>query len=197
MSGLLNIEIKADDSTPVLQELLKELSDLKPLNDYIGAAAAEGTRMHIRSAAEQRHTTAEQLGASPTGYLTKRAELVSYTASASGVELAVTGAIFRRVFGPVVIKPVAAKMLTIPWRAEAYGKRAREFDNLFVYVSRRGNGMAFLARREGKKIQLYYLLKSIVVLSQDTGLLPTVAQYAQAAEFGARGYLRKITAAAA
>lgn len=193
MNGVLNIEIKVDDSTPVLQELLKELTDLQPLNEYIGAAAAEGTRMHIRSAAESRHTTAEQLGASPTGYLNKRAELVSYTATSSGVELAVTGAIFRRVFGPVLIRPVAAKMLTIPWRAEAYGKRAREFNDLFVYVSKRGNGMAFLARREGKQIQLYYLLKSSVLLPQDTGLLPTAEQYAQGAEFGARGYMRKIT----
>jgi len=197
MNPILKVEIQVNDSTPVLQELLKELSDLKPLNEYIGAASSEGTRMHIRSAAETRHQTAEQLGASPTGYLIKRAELVSFTSSSDSVVITVTGAIFRRVFGPVTIKPVAAKMLTIPWRAEAYGKRAREFGDLFVYVSRRGNGMAFLARREGKKIQLYYLLKSMVVLPQDTGLLPTAAQYAQGAEFAARGYLRKITASAA
>lgn len=193
MTPVLNIEIKVDDGTPVLQELLKELNDLTPINEYIGSAAAEGTRMHIRSAAETRHTTAEELGATPTGYLTKRAELVSYTASSAGVELAITGAIFRRVFGPVTVRPVSAKMLTIPWRAEAYGKRAREFGDLFVYVSKRNKGVAFLARKEGKTIQLYYLLKSFVILPQDTGLLPTAEQYAQAAEIGARGYLSKIT----
>lgn len=192
MTPILKVEIQVNDSTPVLQELLRELTDLQPLNEYIGDAVAEGTRLHIRSAAQSRHQTAEQLGASPTGYLTKRAELVSYTASSSGVELVVTGAIFRRVFGPVTIRPVAGKILTIPWRAEAYGRRAREFGDLFVYVSQRGKGMAFLARREGRTIQLYYLLKSMVVLQQDTGLLPTEAQYAQGAELGARGYLSKL-----
>lgn len=197
MTPFINVEIVVDDSTPVLQELHKELTDLTPLNDYIGSAAADGTRMHIRSAAQTRHSSAEALGASPTGYLTKRAELVSYTASSTGVELAVTGAIFRRVFGPVTIKPVAGKMLTIPWRAEAYGRRAREFGDLFVYVSKRGKGLAFLARQEGKTIQLYYLLKSMVVLPQDTGLLPTEEQYAQGAELGARGYLRKLLRVAA
>lgn len=192
MTPFINVEIVVDDSTPVLQHLLKELEDLTPLNEYIGNAAAEGTRLHIRSAAESRHETSAALGASPTGYLAKRAELVSYTASSSGVELAITGAIFRRVFGPVTIKPVAGKMLTIPWRAEAYGRRAREFGDLFVYVSKRGKGLAFLARREGKTLQLYYLLKSMVVLQQDTGLLPTEEQYAQGAEIGARGYLSKL-----
>lgn len=192
MTPFINVEVVVDDSTPVLQELHRELADLTPLNDYIGSASAEGTRMHIRSAASTRHETSAALGASPTGYLTKRAELVSYTASSSGVELAITGAIFRRVFGPVTIKPVAGKMLTIPWRAEAYGRRAREFGELFVYVSRRGKGLAFLAKREGKTIQLYYLLKSMVVLPQDTGLLPTEEQYAQGAEIGARGYLSKL-----
>lgn len=193
MSAVLNIEIEVNASTPVLQQLHRELTDLQPLNEYIGVAAAEGTRGHIRGIAPETHETANRLGATPTGYLTKRAELVSYTASSSGVELAVTGAIFRRVFGPVTIRPVASKMLTIPWRAEAYGKRAREIDGLFVYVSKRGNGMAFLARREGKTIQLYYLLKSSVVLSQDTGLLPDAKAYGEFAEIGARGYLRKIT----
>jgi hypothetical protein len=192
MTPFINVEIVVDDSTPVLQHLMQELTDLTPLNEYIGTTAAEGTRLHIRSAAESRHETSAALGASPTGYLTKRAELVSYTASSAGVELAVTGAIFRRVFGPVTIKSVAGKMLTIPWRAEAYGRRAREFGDLFVYVSKRGKGLAFLARREGKTIQLYYLLKSMVVLQQDTGLLPTEEQYAQGAEIGARGYLSKL-----
>lgn len=190
MSRIINIEVEVLESS-VLKDLQAELADLTPLNEYIGATAAEGTRIHIRSAADTRHTTAEALGASPTGYLTKRADLVSYTASSTAVEVVVTGAIFRRVIGPVTVLPVAAKMLTIPWRAEAYGRRAREFGDLFVYVSKRSSGMAFLARKEGKTIQLYYLLKSMVVLPQDTGLLPTTEQYAQAAELGARGYLKK------
>ncbi len=190
MIPVINIEV-SDQATPVLAAIEREITDRQPLNEYIGTAAAEGTRMHLRSAAQSRHETSARLGASPTGYLTKRAELVSYTASSSDVVLSLTGAIFKRVFGPVTVKPREKQWLAIPAVAEAYGRRARELEGLFFVLTQKG--VAMLARADGdKKIKAIYWLKKSVVLPQDRGLLPTEEQYTQMAEFAARGYLRKV-----
>ena len=187
----LKIDIAVSDkATPVLADLHRELTDRTGLHKYIGAAAESGTRLHIRSAATQRHTTASKLGAKPTGYLTKRAELVEGTGNAQQAEITVTGAIFKRVFGPVTVRPVAKKMLAIPMRAEAYGKRPFEFDDLFVYRSKQGR--LFLAKQAAPgRLQFFYLLKASVVLPQDRGLLPSNEQFGQLSELAARGYLRK------
>lgn len=189
MSLQVNIQVN-DTATPVLARLHQELRDRIELNRYIAAAAEAGTRIHIRVVAQQRHTTAERLGSQPTGYLAKRAEMVEGKGDSSGARITVTGAIFRRVLGPVVIRPKSAKMLTIPWRAEAHGRRAREFEGLFVYRSKQGK--LFLAKRDGQRIKFLFLLKAQVTLPQDRGLLPTEEQYGQAGELAARGYLRKI-----
>lgn len=189
MSQTVNIPI-SDTATPVLQGLERRLTDRTGLNKYIAAAGEAGVRQHIRAAAASRHYTANKLQATPTGYLTKRAEMVEGRGVAEGAEIVVTGAIFRRVFGPVTVRATAAKMLTIPWSREAYGRRAREFNDLFVYVSKRSKGVAFLARREGKKLSFLFLLKRQVVLPQDRSLLPSNEQLEQVAELGARAYLK-------
>jgi hypothetical protein len=190
MSALsINIQV-TDKATPILAELHRELTDRTGLHKYIGASAEAGTRLHIRKAAAARHTTAGRLGASPTGYLTKRAELVQGTGNKDAAEITVTGAIFKRVFGPVTVRPRAKKMLAIPMRAEAYGKRPGEFGDLFLFKSKQGR--LFLARQAGEgKLHFLFLLKSVVVLPQDRGLLPSDEQFGQLAELAARGYLRK------
>lgn len=187
----MNIEIKiTDQATPILAELHRELTDRTGLHKYIGAAGEAGTRLHIRKAAQARHTTASKLGARPTGYLTKRAELVEGRGDKAGATVSITGAIFKRTFGPVTVRPVAKKMLAIPMRAEAYGKRPGEFSDLFVFKSKQGR--LFLARQaEPGKLHFLFLLKASVVLPQDRGLLPSEAQFGQLAELAARGYLRK------
>lgn len=189
MSLSITIQV-SDKATPILAELNRELTDRTGLHKYIGAAAEAGTRLHIRKAAQARHATASKLGAKPTGYLTKRAELVEGRGNAQEAEITVTGAIFKRTFGPVTVRPVAKKMLAIPMRAEAYGKRPGEFSDLFVFKSKQGR--LFLARQASEgKLHFLFLLKASVVLPQDRGLLPSNDQFGQIAELGARGYLRK------
>jgi hypothetical protein len=185
----INISV-TDQATPILAELHRELTDRTGLNKYIGASAEAGTRLHIRRAAQDRHATADKLGARRTGYLSKRAELVQGTGDKTGAEISVTGAIFKRTFGPVTIRPRAKKMLAIPMRAEAYGKRPGEFGDLFFFRSRQGR--LFLARQAGEgRLHFLFLLKAVVVLPQDRGLLPSDEQFGQLAELAARGYLRK------
>lgn len=189
---MLKVNIQIDDTaTPILAELHRELTDRAPLNRYIAAAAEAGTRLHIRSAAGSRHTTAQRLGATPTGYLTKRAELVESSATAAEAVVTVTGAIFARVSKSITVRPRTRKMLAIPIRAESYAKRPGEFKDLFVF--RAGQGKVFLARPGAQKgrLEFLFLLKRSVVLPQDRGLLPSDEQFGQLAELAARGYLRK------
>jgi hypothetical protein len=179
-----------DEATPILADLHRELTDRTGLNKYMAATVETGARMHVRSAAAQRHDTADRLGAKPTNYLVKRAELIESKATADGAVLTLVGAIFKRAFGPVTVNATAKKMLTIPVRSEAYGRRAGEFSDLFLFRAKQGR--LFLARRAGPgRLEFLYLLKRTVVLPQDKGLLPTQDQWSDMAELAGRAYLRK------
>lgn len=180
---LLSIQVTVDDkTTPKLAELMRALDD-KEKRELYSAVADDFeilTREHITKAAKTRHTTAKALGATPTGYLEKRANAVEAAPSTGAINLRLQGDIFKRTFGPVTVTATKANFLTIPWRKESYGRRAGEFADLFVFRSKRG--AAFLAQRDGRLMKLLFLLKKSVVLPQDRGLLPSEAEYARAAE---------------
>ncbi|GEP46467.1 hypothetical protein [Brevifollis gellanilyticus] len=188
----LTISVKTTDTaTPVLERLQRALTDRTKLNEHIASAAEAGTRTYLRKIAQERHGTANRMGATPTGYLVKRAELVKGQGTKDGAVITFTGAIFRRIAGPVTIRPKAKKMLAIPMRAESYGKRPAQFNDLFVY--RAGQGRAFLARKAGEgRLHFYFLLKSVVTLPQDRTLAPSDEEYAKFSEEGARAYLASI-----
>lgn len=215
----LGIQIVFNDhATPILRALTRELTDLSGLNAYLASTAEQGTRKYIRAAAAQRHTTAERLGAAPTNYLSKNAELTESRYDATSATITVHGAIFQRVNGDVTVKARRSKWLTIPANAAAYGKSAREFNDLRVQFF--GKGLMGLVKAEQSDVgtraragfsndrdvagrtsaplksaarpEVYYWLKKSVVLPQDRGLLPSVEQYTQGAEVAARSYLRKV-----
>lgn len=178
----ITLDVK-DDSN--LADLEKSLTFAEKLQfaDHLAADFEEQTRAHIQQASQSRHKTASKLGASPTGYLLNKAASVEAIGSPGRILLSVAGEIFKRTFQPVTVRATTGKMLTIPCTAESYGKRAREFgDDLFVYRSKGSNGPAFLARRQGGRMQFLFLLKREVVLPQDRGLLPLEADFLKTAE---------------
>ena len=177
----LQLEFNGDSKLAKLEEEMNFAQKM----EFAGAAAGgieELTRSHIATASQTRHTTAEKLGATPTGYLLKKAASVEAIGAPGRVLLSVSGEIFKRTFQPVTVSAVNVKMLTIPVSAESYGTRAGEFDDLFVYRSKGGNGPAFLARKEGGKMIFLFLLKRSVVLPQDRGLLPSADDIFQVVE---------------
>ncbi len=208
----LNFQIKVTWDTPILRALERELTDLSGLNAYLASTAEAGTRTYIHAAAAQRHTTANRLGAAPTNYLSKNAELTESRHDANSATITVHGAIFQRVSGDVTVKARNSKWLTIPATAAAYGKSAREFSDLRVQFF--GRGLMGLVKAEQSHVgtraragfdhdnraplitkgraDVYYWLKKSVVLPQDRGLLPSLEQYTQGAEIAARAYLRKV-----
>jgi hypothetical protein len=194
----ITLDVK-DDSN--LADLEKSLTFAEKLQfaDHLAGDIEEQTRSHIQQASQSRHKTARKLQATETNYLLNKAASVEAIGSPGRILLSVSGDIFKRTFQPVTVNATAGKMLTIPWTAEAYGKRAREFgDNLFVYRSQGGNGPAFLARRQGVRMQFLFLLKRSVVLPQDRGLLPSEEDFLKTAEQSADDFteleIRKLEA---
>lgn len=211
MSLQIRIEV-SDKATPALHAMHGKLTDRSGLNAYIATSAEAGTRQYITRIAASTHETAQRLGAAPTNYLTKRAQLTESTHNADSATVIVSGAIFRRVLGPVKVEARRSKWLTIPATAEAYGKSAREFNDLRVQFF--GRGLMGLVRAEQsvlgtrarrgfraetqyglgwKKSQVLFWLKKSVVLPQDTTLLPDAQAYSEMGELAARAYLKKVT----
>lgn len=75
-----------------------------------------------------------------------------------------------RAYHDIDIRPKFKKSLTIPLHQSAYGKKAPSFDDLFVVKKK--DGKAFLARNNGGNLTMMYLLTKHVHQRQDTRLMP-------------------------
>lgn len=200
------VQVK-DDITPTLSKVTSLLTDRTVLNKYIAASSEELTRRHVRGN-KQDHATAKRLGATPTYYFQKIAELITsesdkdgayviipsgesaisnLSKSAGGEGVGMRGP-FAVVDGPVHIVAINANHLTIPISKFSYGRRAREFSGTFVVKSKRGNKI--IARKAGKGIEPLFLLKEEVNLKQDRSLVPSDEQYLLAAELGAQDFVK-------
>jgi hypothetical protein len=161
--------------------------------EMIGAAGYEVQRLttdHLRALAASRHTTAQRLGAAPSGHLAQAAEKVPAPGALTtiGTEgdaqavLSIRHPGLSRAFKDVTIRPVAAKALTIPIHALAYNRRAGQIAGLF----RIGN---VLAIKDGTTVVPLYALVRSVTQKQDRSLLPSDEALQEAASRGARRYI--------
>lgn len=193
MARAFQIDISLhDDITPILRELVARLEDRKELHQYIGMDAESLTRDHVRQAAGSRHTTAERLGARPTGYLERAEQGIESAGDSQAAVVSLTGDvdIFSRAFGEVEVRG-HGKKLTIPAHADAYGKRAGELGELKVLVWRAAGGYTSALGTEDESAErtVYFWLVDQVTLPADEGLLPTSEQFAAAAETAALDYI--------
>jgi hypothetical protein len=173
--------------------LVGRLEDRTELHAGIAERAEVLVREHVRNvAAPSRHTTADRLGATRTGYLERAGEGVESRGTAEAAVVTISGNvdIFKRTDGPVTVRG-RGKKLTIPARAAAYGRRAGEISGLEVRVfGRRGGGRTVaLGKVEGGVREVWYWLVDQVTLPQDRGLLPSDEQFAASAELAARDYV--------
>lgn len=83
-------------------------------------------------------------------------------------------AILLKIYGGTV-RPLTARALAIPMRQEADGLSPRDWpdDTFFKFVSK--SGKAFLAKREGKALRLYYRLVASTRHRPDPRALPPIA----------------------
>lgn len=119
------------------------------LNPIVGRAARNVYREHLFGLNRQR---ANRLGGPRTNFYAGAARATQFRVVGDGVIVSINQVgIGLRYFGGT-IKPVTAKYLTIPARAEAHGKRASEFPDLEILFGR--NGPYALARRVSTLISL-------------------------------------------
>lgn len=196
---MIRITLKVDDTaTPYLAEVKDAMTgDRKDLYRYVSTQIAEAAREHVRFLVPTRHTTARLLGAQSTRHLSRAASAIEGQFSSAGGTL-----VFPRVSGlsrawrPFKLRPVTPgiKYLTIAAQARTYGKRAREFSGLkFDVIQATINGRTAMRRvllfPDGSTA--YYLVKKADI-PQDRTLMPSDAEFATAAEIGAREYLKAI-----
>lgn len=134
------IDLK-DDATPVVRALGRavEPARLKPI---VGRAGVNCYRAHLFEANASRPNL---LGGTRTNYYAGAARSTHFDVLADGVLISVNQIGLRlHVLGGTV-KPVVKKFLTIPARSEAHGKRAGEFNGLFIVFGKSGRPIA-LAR---------------------------------------------------
>jgi len=163
-----------------LEDFREGLLDASGLNARIAAESErwiKGPQVAGKISAEQ-HRTANNLGATPTGHLAEAYEGIEGQYDDKAATLTIPGASrLRAAFGPYVLVPKKPNgFLSLPAQREAYGRRAREFDDLFILKTAAGrtdNRKAlFLARAKGKGIEVMYVLVKSAEIPEDKTLIP-------------------------
>lgn len=198
MSGLVSLEVSEKISAGVryVAERLEGAGRLEA-SQAMGEEVQLLVVAHLRDLAGSRHATANRLGASPTNYLAGAAEAAAAAgvvrADGDGVSLLLRHPAIARAFRDIHIAPKGAGALTIPVAAIAYGRRAAQFANLFIFRSKT-TGNSFLAQRAEEKGQmplLLFLLVRSVTQKQDRSLMPSTDDIHTAAARGLTDYVRR------
>lgn len=193
MSQRIGIEV-TDTATPFLSRLTDELKDLKELHSYMAPQLEELTREYLRDIAGSRHATANRLGAAPTNHLLRRgADAVESGFDSTQVYVSLPrDSGLGRAFRDFDITPKnGKKWLTRPVHARSYGKRAREFNDL-IFIPFDSERAGLFAKGQNGKLLMLYALRKRMHIKQDRTLLPSDQQFAEAAELGAREYIKDI-----
>lgn len=190
-TAIIKIDIK-DKSTPMIRRLESLMVGKNEIHKAIAGEEYLLFRNHLEQAEPTRHNTAQRLGAAPTGHLQRAADSVESSHDASNATISITSPGIRRAFGPVEIRPVRRRALTIPSHAASYGKRVSDLANDGWKIFRL-KGMDVLAgRREGdENPTVLFWLRAKTVLQHDPGLLPSNDQIADAAMAAIEKLLRR------
>lgn len=193
----INVTPDKDTATPLLTELQGAMQgDRRDFLGYVARSVAAKSQDYVRSIAPTRHATATGLGAKPTGHLMRAASSIEGQWDNTRAMLVfprTTG--LSRAFRDFNLVPVSEgiKWLTIPANARSYGRRAREFGDLeFRRVPGPLNAPPRAALVFPDGAVAYFLVKQAHI-PQDRTLLPSDAEFAEAAEIGAFEYIRALT----
>lgn len=173
MAATFTVDVR-DASKAILATAEARMSP-RVVNKIIGRAGQTFVRKHFYDLDAKRPN---RMGGDRTHFYGGAARSTTFAATADGAVISVnqTGVRQRILGGPIL--PTKSKYLTIPARAEAYGKRAREFNNLKVV--RFGNVLALV---EADATKLRKTKKGFRAAGETGGgvmywLVPKVAQKA-------------------
>jgi hypothetical protein len=168
-----------------LQSIRNGLADRRGLHKLIARDALGLTQAYLAS--DRRHTSADKLGARPTGFRARAGKSIEAGSDADAAILRIprrTG--LGRAFHQVMLRPGSGKTyLTLPATAETYGKGVRDFPkDAFRFVLYKSKTAALVWKEAGgkhKKGDVAYWLKKQVFQNQDRTLLPSDAGYRELA----------------
>lgn len=159
------------------------------LRKVAGKAAANVLQRHLRDLDRRPN----RLGGRRSHFYSLASQAVSFTTDAQGALVTVAHLGLAQHYYGGTIRPINAKALAIPARPEAYGRRPRDSDNprdLFVRPGRGGRAAA-LARRDGKRLEVWYWLVKSVTQEPDPTVLPDDSALADAATSAVDNYVRR------
>jgi len=128
-----SITIHAEDNASSMLAAIQAGLTVESLRKPVGAAVVLLFQKHFLA------LPPNKMGWASSGFWAKCARATNWTPSADGVDVNVDELGARqRLLGGEIHPTAGHKYLTIPARAEAYGKRAGEFDDLHVAFGRNG-----------------------------------------------------------
>jgi hypothetical protein len=194
VSVRVNVELTGlrEEDFRILQDTLR---DRAGLNQRLAADAESFVKKRGAEISKTEHRTAERLGATPTGHLAEAFQgIEGRVDDVSAMLLIPRASRLRAAFGAYRVLPKTARFLTIPYIAEAYGRRAREFDDLefSIELVKFSNGSSDYARCLIKKGSsppvVMFLLASKADIPEDRGLFP-FEELAEEARDSAEAYI--------
>jgi hypothetical protein len=167
-------------------------------NPIIGRNVAARLQKNFYTLDAQR---ANQIGGRRTNFYGQAAKSTQYQSTVDEVRVSVNQVGVRQRLEGGLITPVKSKWLTIPAIAEAYGKRAREFNNLRVAFGR-GHKPIGLEEAPPKNLRgkrgyarggriVFWLVKS-VLQKADPSVVPTNEELTKTAVLSASTYFSRL-----
>jgi len=187
-----------DNATPIINRMVEHLRSRKQLHAAMGYSAKNAIVEHAMEYKDERHETADRLGAPHSNFVGQAIERLSTQVPQSDEEkttIRMDHPWWARAFGDVEITP-SKQYLTIPLIDTAYNKLAPTVNGLFFWRNPK-TGKSFLAEAinsPGTKgtLVLWYLLLKLVKQSQERERLPADQEIAAAAVDGATSYLETL-----
>ncbi len=191
----LTVQVQVDDQASPSAFRIRDELGRADVRKVMGQAVAQTLKDHFTALANdsQHHRTAASLGANRTGFYARAASGVQQpNIESDGFSVSINAVgIAQRLFGGT-IEPVNAKFLTIPARAESYGKRAREFDNLKFILFPSGLAALVDKNEPAHEGSVYFWLVKKVVQQADPTVLPSDEKLMEPAIANARAYVERL-----
>ena len=178
----IHLEITYDNADQ-LAFLTEALDNKEAMHQRIARDALLFVKEFGAQKSTTEHRTAITLGARETGHLAKAYEGIEAANDAGSARLLVPrSSRLRAAFGSYSLRPVRSKYLTLPVNADAYGRRAGEFDNLFPVRVGPKKSLVLARQVEGGGLETMYFLTTGVDIPEDASLIPFQEIYDRAGD---------------
>jgi len=183
-----------DDATPILTQAIASLEKARPLMAAAGKRVVNEMRKHFRTRQGQGNKQGWPdrnfwYGAT-TASVSQNTSLADFSDTHASVVIADVRFAHKVKGGE--IKPKRGKYLALPVRLEAYVAGSPREGNITGLFFVRALGRAYLAKRDGKKLSVYYRLVKSVNQPADPDAMPAQGVLESAIDDEANKYIQRL-----